>query len=113
MVILRTLLGLLVLGGPPAFSAWVGTRIRSSVGAFFAAWFLTPLLTCIVMIVGWPFLRMMSGPNNDGTWVIMVPIMSVGSGLVAGIVAAVIAGNRRRMGQAIETASSNSDAPAI
>lgn len=105
MMILRALMGLFVLGGPPAFATWVGTSIRSPVGAFFAAWFLTPLLTCVGLALGWPLLRIMSSPDNDGTWVIMLPIMSVASGFVAGIVAAVIADKLRKNAQQTDPVS--------
>lgn len=39
---------------------------------------------------------MVTPANNDGTWVIMVPIYGVGLGLLSAIVAAIVVSNRRK-----------------
>jgi len=90
------MLGLLVLFGVPcAFAVWLGTRIRWPLLAFLLAWVTTPLASYGMIVALWPILAAMTPPNNDGTWVIMVPLYSIATGLLAGIAAAVVVTRRR------------------
>jgi hypothetical protein len=98
-------LGLLIgfpvfIVAPGVIAGWFGTRVRRPVIAFFLAWIMTPIVTLIVTIALWPLLRALIPPDNDGTGAIMLPFLGIATGLVAGIVAAVIVGRRRDKGAA-------------
>lgn len=95
MVILRIILALAVFGLPFVLSAWLGSRLRSAVAAFFVAWLATPFLTWLMVVLMWPFIRMASDPNSDGTGVIVLPLVGVLTGIISGIAASVQVGRRK------------------
>ena len=55
---------------------------------------MTPIISYVVTQVLIPVLRAVAPPNNDGTGVIMIPFYGIVTGLIAGIVAAVIVSRR-------------------
>jgi len=85
----------LLIVAPVVLAAWLGSRLRWAVAAFLLAWLATPLITILFTIIFSPLMSAMSPPGNDGSWVIMIPIYSVGSGLIAGIAAAIVVGRRK------------------
>jgi membrane associated rhomboid family serine protease len=84
MLFLRLIVFLLVILAPCAIAAWLGTLLRRPLIAFVLAWLLTPILTLVVEILLWPFLRALTPPDNDGTVAIMLPFFGIITGLVAG-----------------------------
>ena len=93
MNFLSALIGIsLFIVAPCVIAAWLGTRIRRPLIAFFLAWVLTPVISLAFTVVFWPVLRELTPPNNDGTGAIMLPFLGIVTGLVAGIVAAIIVG---------------------
>lgn len=92
-----SLVGLLLLtGGSIGISAWIASRLSRSWLAFSLAWVLTPVCMLVGTLLLMPLCRMMTPANNDGTWVIMVPIYGVGLGVPSAIVAAIVVSNRRK-----------------
>lgn len=99
----------LFIVSPCVIAVWLGTRVRLPVVAFALAWVMTPIASWIITIVLWPILRALIPPNNDGTGAIMIPIFGIATGLIAGIVAAVIV-RRRQDKVAATTTAEQSDA---
>ena len=93
---LGPLVGLVVIVGACAIAVWIATRVRSPLVAFFLAWVATPPCTLALLVLFWPALQATIPANNDGTAVIMIPILGVATGLVSGIVATVMVHRRRR-----------------
>jgi len=79
---------------PCAVAAWIGTRLRSPIVAFFVTWALTPFASLVITVLGTPILPAITPPNNDGTGAIMLPFLGIVTGLIAGIVAGVIVSRR-------------------
>jgi hypothetical protein len=95
MTAMLAVLGLLLLFGAPClFSVWIGTRVRWPVVAFFLAWVTTPFANLIVFLILAMVSRTVTGQETDGTMAIMMPLYGIGTGLVAGIIAAVFVGRR-------------------
>jgi hypothetical protein len=79
---------------PCAIAAWLGTRVRSPVIAFVLTWIATPLVSFVITVVFTPVLRAITPAGNDGTGAIMLPFFGIVTGLIAGIVAAVLVQRR-------------------
>lgn len=94
MEIAGALLAVALLGGPCVIAAWIASRVRWPVIAFLLAWVLTPILNVLGVLVYAPF----APAGNDGTWAIVLPLYGIGTGLIAGIIAAAIVVRRRKQG---------------
>ncbi|MFN0199272.1 MAG: hypothetical protein ACKVT0_21180 [Planctomycetaceae bacterium] len=92
------MIGLLLLVGPCAIGVWIGTRVRWPAIAFFLAWLITPAISYVAVKAMIPVLRAVTPPDNDGTWVIMVPFFGIVTGLGGGIAAAMIVFRRHKSG---------------
>lgn len=90
----------LFIVAPCVLAAWIGSRLRRTVLAFFFAWLLTPILTLVFELVLWPVLRSLIPPSNDGTGALMLPFFGVVTGLLAGGGAAIMAALRKKRGTA-------------
>lgn len=86
----------LFIVAPCVLAGWIGTRVRSPVIAFVLTWVMTPLVSAVVTVLGTPVLRAITPANNDGTGTIMLPFFGIVTGLIAGIVAAVLVSRRRK-----------------
>lgn len=91
----------LFIVAPCAIAAWLGSRVRSPFMAFLLTWLATPLVSLVLTVVLAPVLRTLTPANNDGTGAIMIPFVGIVTGLIAGILAAVIV-RRRGGGQALK-----------
>lgn len=87
----------LFIVAPCAIAAWLGTRVRSPLIALLLTWVMTPLVSVVITVVFTPVLRAITPAGNDGTGAIMLPFFGIVTGLIAGIVAAVVV--RRRNGR--------------
>ncbi len=87
----------LFIVAPCAIAAWLGTRVRSPLIAFVLTWIATPFVSFVLTIVLAPVLRALIPANNDGTGAIMIPFLGIMTGVISGIVAAVIV--KRRGGE--------------
>ena len=85
----------LFIVAPCAIAAWLGTRVNSPVVAFVLKWIATPLVSLIFTVVLAPVLRELTPANNDGTGAIMIPYFGIATGVIAGIVAAIIVKRRQ------------------
>lgn len=54
----------LFIVAPCAIAAWLGTRVRSPVIAFFVAWVMTPHVTYVITVLGTPVLRAISSAGS-------------------------------------------------
>ena len=81
---------------PCAIAAWLGTRVRSPLVAFVLTWIATPFVSFLLTVVLAPVLRELTPANNDGTGAIMIPYFGIVTGVIAGIVAALIVQRRDR-----------------
>jgi hypothetical protein len=84
----------LFIVAPCAIAAWLGTRVTSPVVAFVLTWIATPLVSLVLTVVLAPVLRELTTANNDGTGAIMIPYFGIATGVIAGIVAAIIVKQR-------------------
>jgi uncharacterized membrane protein len=75
--------------------------------AFLLAWILTPLVNVLGVLVYAPF----APAGNDGTWAIVLPLYGIGTGLISGVIAAVIVVRRRAQEHRQPTTSMARDAP--
>ena len=94
MIAFGIIVVLFLIAGPCVLAGWIGSRVPVPSLAFAIAWPLTPIASYVATQVLIPVLRAVAPPNNDGTGVIMIPYFGIVTGLIAGIVAAVIV--RRR-----------------
>ena len=93
----------LFIVAPCAISGWLGSRVRWPILAFFITWVLTPILSAIITVLRVPILQAISPPNNDGTGAIMLPFLGIVTGLIAGIVSAVVVSRRNAYQSATPT----------
>ncbi len=96
MVVLWILLFIFAFVAPCALSVWVGTRVRWPVVAFFLAWFTNPFVSFALFLIFEVVGHAITERHSDGTAVIVAPFYGLASGLIAGIVAAVIVDRRRQ-----------------
>ena len=82
---------------PCVIAAWLGSRVRSPLIAFVLTWIATPLVSFVLTVALAPVLRELTPPNNDGTGAIMIPYFGIVTGVIAGIVVAMIV--KRRGGE--------------
>ena len=94
MIAFGIIVVLFLIAGPCVLAVWIGSRVPVPALAFAIAWPLTPMISYVATPVLIPVLRAVTPPNNDGTGVIMIPFFGIVTGLVAGIVAAVIVSRR-------------------
>ena len=86
----------LLFVGAHGAAVWIGTRVRWPVLAFFLAWATTPIASWGAVMVSLLAFNVITPSNNGGSWVLIVPFYGFGTGLVAGIIAAVMVDRRRR-----------------
>ncbi len=87
----------LFIVAPCAIAVWLGLRVRSPFIAFVLTWIATPFVSFVLTIVLTPVLRALTPATNDGTGAIMIPYFGIVTGVIAGIIAAMIV--RRRGGK--------------
>ena len=92
-----------------ASAAWLGTRVRAPILAFLLTWIATPLVSLVLTVVLAPVLRELTPANNDGTGAILLPFIGIGTGAIAGIVAAIIV--KRRSGAAASQTNASGQHP--
>ena len=94
MIAFGIIVVLFLIAGPCVLAGWIGARVRWPAFAFVIAWVLTPIISYVATQILIPVLRAVIPPDNDGTGVIMIPYFGIVTGLVAGIVAAVMVSRR-------------------
>ena len=87
----------LFIVAPCVIAGWLGTRVRSPLIAFVLTWIATPFVSFVITVVFTPVLRAITPAGNDGTGAIMIPFFGIVTGVIAGIVAAMIV--KRRGGE--------------
>ena len=86
---------LVVFVGPCILAGWISSRLRSPWLALLLAWPLTAVLMFAAVVITLPWAQMISPAENDGTWLIMVPIYGIVAGLPTAMAAAMVAAHRR------------------
>jgi len=90
-VILGMLAMLLVYGGPVIVGAWIGSRVQRGWIAFILGWVVTPVAGFVLAFVA-ESIAYASNPSRSGggLLVIVLPLICVFTGLIAGIAAVLV-----------------------
>jgi len=88
---------LLVYGGPVAIGAWIGSRVRQGWLAFLTGWAATPIVGFIGAFIA-ESISYAADPQRSGggLLVLVLPLICLFTGLLAGIVALVIVSVRNQ-----------------